>query len=179
VSDASRSQAIYLGRFVKAFGVKGELKFLRSDDFWRDALQSQLLEMRRVGEDGVVETGPVKIERARPHGGNYVVKLEGVETRTDAEQEIGGELFVPREELDVEPPNEERPFQVLGLTVKTEEGGLVGRIRSVIYSAAHPIYDVEGEEGDVMIPAVPEFVVARDDEAGVITIRPIPGLLDG
>jgi hypothetical protein len=31
----------------------------------------------------------------------------------------------------------------------------------------------------VLIPAVPAFVVARDEEKGEITIKPIPGLLDG
>jgi hypothetical protein len=40
------------------------------------------------------------------------------------------------------------------------------------------VYVVDLDEGEVMIPAVPEFVVARDNETGVITIRPIPGLLE-
>jgi hypothetical protein len=31
----------------------------------------------------------------------------------------------------------------------------------------------------VLIPAVPAFVVGRDEERGEITIRPIPGLIDG
>lgn len=175
----SRSSTIYLGRFVKPFGLKGELKFVGSDDFWSDVLLSQRLELRRLAEDGAVERGRAKIERSRPHGDYYVVKLEGVETRTDAESEIGGELFIDSDKLDVDPPEVELPFQVVGLTVKTEDGRVLGRIRSVIFSAAHPVYDVESEDGDVMVPAVPEFVVSRDDEAGVVTIRPIPGLLEG
>ena len=88
-------------------------------------------------------------------------------------------MFIDVDNLDVDPPKVELPFQVVGLTVKTEDGRELGQIRSVIFSAAHPVYNVEGEDGEVMIPAVPEFVVSRDDEAGVVTIRPIPGLLDG
>jgi len=178
VLSTSKPSTIYLGRFVKAFGIKGELKFVGSDDFWRDALNSQRLELRRLVDGGGVESGRAMIKSLRPHGNNYVVKLEGVESRTDAELEVGGELFIDYDNLDVDPPDEERPFQVVGFTVKTEDGRFVGRIRSVIFSSAHPVYDVEGEDGDVMIPAVPEFVVSKDKEAGVVTIRPIPGLLD-
>jgi len=174
----SRESTIYLGRFVKAFGIKGELKFVGSDDFWRDALKSQRLELRRTVDGGGVEIAPATIVSLRPHGNHYIVRLEGVKSRTDAELEVGGELFIDGDNLDVDLPEEELPFQLVGLTVKTEEGRVVGRIRSVIFSAAHPVYDVEGEDGDVMIPAVPEFVVEKDKEAGVVTIRPIPGLLD-
>jgi 16S rRNA processing protein RimM len=179
VLGTSRTSAIYLGRFVKAFGIKGELKFVGSEDFWDDALRSQRLEVRGPTDDGAVERRPIKIERSRPHGNNYVVKLDGVDDRDGAEQEIGGELFVDSDTLDVDLPDKELPYQVVGLTVKTEDGEVVGRIRSVIFSAAHPVYDVEGPDGgDVMIPAVSEFVVKKDEEAGEITIRPIPGLLD-
>jgi 16S rRNA processing protein RimM len=179
VLTASRSSEVYLGRFVKAFGIKGELKFVGSDDFWYDALQSKQLELRRLVEDGGVERSSVTIQRSRPHGVHYVVKVAGVENRTDAELQVGGELFIDGDKIDVDPPDVELPYQVVGLTVRTEDGRELGRIRSVIFSAAHPVYDIEGEAADVMVPAVPEFVVERDDDAGVITIRPIPGLLDG
>jgi 16S rRNA processing protein RimM len=175
--DASRVTSIYLGRFVKAFGIKGELKFVGSDDFWSEALRSRRLELRRLSESGDVERRPIKVEHSRPHGNNLVVKLEGIEDRNGAEGEVGGELFVDGDNLDVDLPDRELPFQVIGLTVKTEDGRVLGRIRSVIHSAAHPVYDVEGDEGDVMIPAVSEFVVARDYDAKEVIIRPIPGLL--
>ncbi|MGD8412744.1 MAG: ribosome maturation factor RimM [Candidatus Latescibacterota bacterium] len=179
VLTAARPKEIFLGRFVKPFGIKGELKFVGSDDFWYDALGSRRLELRRIVDDGGVERRAVTIVAVRPHGSHYVVRVEGVESRNDAEHEVGGELFIDSDKIDVDPPKEERPYQVVGLTVRTEDGKELGRIRSVIFSAAHPVYDVSGDEGDVMIPAVPEFVISKDDEAGVITIRPIPGLLDG
>jgi 16S rRNA processing protein RimM len=175
---ASSTSSIYLGQFAKAFGIKGELKFVGSDNFWPDTLRSKRLELRRLVEGGV-ERGSVDILDVRPHGNHYVVRLVGVESRTDAEDQVGGELFIDVDNLDVDPPDVELPFQVVGLTVKTEDGRELGQITSVTFSAAHPVYNVEGEDGEVMIPAVPEFVVSRDDEAGVVTIRPIPGLLDG
>lgn len=175
---APRESSVFLGRFVKPFGIKGELKFVGSDDFWPEALGSKKLELRRPVENGF-ESGPVPIERIRPHGNHFVVKLEGVDDRNGAELQVGGELFLDSEDLDVPLPDYELPFQVLGLTVRTEENRVIGRVASVMYSAAHPVYVVDGENGEVLIPAVPEFIVSRDEPAGEIVIRPIDGLLDG
>lgn len=173
----STDTTIFLGCFAKAFGIKGEIKFVGSDNFWPDVLGSARLEMRQL-IDGNVESREPRIETFRPHGNHFVVKLEGVDTRADAEAEIGTEVFIDTADLDVDLPARELPFQIVGFTVKTEDGREIGRVRSVIFSAAHPVYDIESDTGDSMVPAVPEFVVSRDDEAGVVTIRPIPGLLD-
>lgn len=169
---------LYLGRFVKPFGIRGELKFVASDDFWPEVLSSRELVVQREDGDAVTRRG-VSVERFRPHGGAFVVKLEDVETRNDAEGEVGGELTVDLDRLDVDLPGESRPFQVVGRVVKLEDGRVVGRVTSVVYSSAHPVYEVTGDEGVSLIPAVPEFIVEHDGEDGEITIRPIPGLIDG
>ncbi len=132
----------------------------------------QLLEGETARRD------PVRVERMRPHGGHFVVKIEGIDDRNAAEAIAGAELFVDAENLDVEPPDEERPFQVIGRAVRLENGREIGTVASVMYSAAHPVYVVEGPDGEVLIPAVDEFVVGHDEESGAITIRPIPGLVD-
>ena len=173
-----RATRVFIGRFVKPFGLKGDLKFVGSDDFWPDVLNSKRLELRRPLEDGV-ESGPALIEKIRPHGKHFVVKLEGVDDRDGAELQVGGELFIDTGDLDVDLPDWELPYQVLGLTIKTEDGCVVGDLKSVMFSSAHPVYIVEGENGEVMIPAVPEFIVSRDEQAGEIVIRTIEGLLDG
>jgi 16S rRNA processing protein RimM len=169
---------IYLGKFVKAFGIKGELKFLASDDFWEAVLGSNELEVERL-EDGRPQRRSIRVESSRPHGGTYVVKLEGIVDRNDAEREVGGEVYVGLERLDVALPDYTLPYQVIGLEVALEDGRSLGTVESVVFSAAHDVYEVSGEEGVVLIPAIPEFIVARDDERGRITVRPIPGLIDG
>ena len=168
---------IFLGRFVKAFGLRGELKFVASEDFWADVLDSKRLELKWLeGED--VNTGPAHITRYRAHGTHFVVELKGVNSRTEAEASVGTELFVDVSRLDVDLPAGDRPFQLVGRSVRLESGRVLGTIRSVMFSAAHPVYVVEGTDGEVLVPAVDEFLVARDEETGDITIRPIPGLID-
>ena len=44
------TERIHLGRFVKAFGIRGELKLYTSDDFWPEALDSQALFIARESD---------------------------------------------------------------------------------------------------------------------------------
>ncbi len=169
---------LFLGRFVKAQGLRGELKLYASDDFWYEVLESKELWLEHPHADDV-ERRPVRIESSRPHQAQYVVKLEGVDDRTQAEAEVGGNLFVDLTRLDVELPDRILPFQVIGSVVRTEDGRVIGRVSNVLHSSAQEVYEVTGETGAVLIPAVPAFIVGRDTERGEITVRPIPGLLDG
>jgi 16S rRNA processing protein RimM len=181
VSSLQRGEGdrdIYLGRIVKAFGIRGEVKFVASDDYWDGVLASGALALRWVAEDGVEET-PVRVEAARPHAGALLLKLDGVDDRDAAEAEVGRELFIDRARMDVPPPESERPFQVMGRRVLLEDGEEIGRVTAVLPSAAHVVYEVTGPRGVVLIPGVPQFIVARDEAGGTLTVRPIPGLLDG
>jgi 16S rRNA processing protein RimM len=168
---------IFLGRFVKAFGIRGELKLYASPDFWMEALASQRLFVAREGDEG---RRSVVVEYAQAHQKQYIVKLEGIEERNDAEQEVGADLFIDMQEPDVKLPDYELPFQVMGMHVKTEDGRDLGHITDVIASPGQNVYEVTaGNGGKVLIPAVDAFIVARNFDDGEMTVRPIPGLLDG
>jgi len=177
VPNPSPETGIYLGRLVKAFGIKGEIKFVGSEDFWIDVLRSQNLYMQQL-VDGRVEKRDVRVDRFRPHGLNVVIRIEGVDDRDAAEAIVGSEFFIEESQIDVDLPPDELPYQVVGRTVRLEDGREIGTITSVIFSAAHPVYEVRGDEGVVLIPAIPQFVVGRDEGNSEITIRPIPGLID-
>lgn len=168
---------VHLGRFVKAFGIKGELKLYASDDFWAEAFNSQALFIAR--ESDPENERSVALEYGKPHGGQYIVKIEGVDDRNDAEELVGEDLFVDTTELDVPLPERERPHQAIGMTVKTDDGRILGKITNVMFGAAQSVYEVTSDEGKIaLIPAVPAFVVSRDEVKREIVIRVIPGLID-
>jgi|GEM_PF-602102 len=171
-------QPIYLGRIVKAFGIRGELKFVGSDDFWVGVLESKRIYLQKL-VDGEVEHRDLELRSYRPHGGCYVMKIAGIDDRNAAEREVGSEFFIDSDAIDVDLPDRELPFQVIGATIQLEGGRRLGVVRSMVFSSAHPVYGVETEDGEVLVPSVPEFIVSRDDAERIITIRPIPGLIDG
>lgn len=168
---------IYLGRIVKAFGIRGELKFHPSDDFWEEVLESRKLELYSE-RSGKTTKLPFELVEKRPHGRSYVVKLKGIDDRNRAEELVGSELFVDEEVLDVALPHALLPFQVVGMTVKDEAGNVLGRVARIVYSAAHDVYEVERNGATFMVPAIPEFIVNVNEDEGEMTIRPLPGLIE-
>ena len=172
------TERIHLGRFVKAFGIRGELKLYTSDDFWPEALNSQVLFIAR--ESDPENERSVVLERSQAHGGQYIVKIEGVDDRNDAEEMVGEDLFVDGNQLDVPLPERERPHQAMGMSVRTDDGRHLGNITNVLFGPEQSVYEVTSDQGKIaLIPAVPAFVVSRDDEKKEIVIRVIPGLIDG
>lgn len=168
---------IFLGRIGRAFGIRGELKFHPSDDFWENVLHSKHLRLHTQSDEESSER-PVAFHNTRAHGKYYVVRMEGIEDRNAAEALVGCEIFIEPDRIDVELPDHVLPYQIIGMTVESDEGENLGEVTSVVYSAAHDLYQVTGEKGEFLVPAVPEFVVSIDSDSRTMVVKPLPGLIE-
>ena len=92
-----------------------------------------------------------------------MLRFAGVSTREQAASLTGRELWLPRAML---PPLGAGEFYVedlLGCQVEDSEGRVLGSVRSVYWNGAHDVMVIsDGERGERLIPAVPEFIVAVD-----------------
>jgi len=105
--------------------------------------------------------------------------LEGVDTRTRAEELAGQQVLGDRRRFPRLPPGEYYWFQVLGLPVVNEaDGALLGYLDHIIPTPGHDVYAVRQGEREVLLPAVEEVIVEINLEAGVIKVLPPPGLLE-
>jgi 16S rRNA processing protein RimM len=164
-----------LGSIVKAVGLKGELKLLPSPDFWIEALDLDGLDLVSVDD---IHRG-VRVERYRPKGNTYIIKLTGIESRDDAEPAVGSRLDVSTDSLtDEDLPGDLRPFQVMGAEVRLKNGDPAGTVVDMLIGPAQKCLIVEADNGRRAIPLVPEVVVETDLDGGVIVIDPPDGLLD-
>ena len=68
--------------------------------------------------------------------------------------------------------------QIEGLEVRTESGEVLGVVAEVLFTGANAVLVVRGPRGEVLIPKTEGVVQRIDPDAGVITVRPLPGLLD-
>ena len=64
---------------------------------------------------------------------------------------------------------------IIGSSVLDEDGAEVGKLCEVLETPAHRVYVVKGEK-EHLIPAIPEFVMSTDAEAGIIRVRLIEGM---
>jgi 16S rRNA processing protein RimM len=67
---------------------------------------------------------------------------------------------------------------VMGLTVLDQEGAVVGHVRDVLKLPAHDVYVIERHGGKILIPAVREFILSIDPEAGILRVHLIEGMVE-
>ncbi len=154
---------ITIGRIVGTFGLKGFIKVWPDTDF-----------PERFGEGRVVflEGEPKKIVGCRWHKTQVRIRLEGFTKIGQAETVIGKDLTVPASDKPELEPGEYMVSDLIGLKVYDESGRLLGSLDEVIPAPAADIYRI----GDMMVPAVSEFIREVDLKARRMILRLIPGM---
>ncbi|HYM80030.1 MAG TPA: ribosome maturation factor RimM [Candidatus Limnocylindria bacterium] len=122
-------------------------------------------------------TRTLALETARPAHDRMIVRFAGIESREAAAALTLGELWAEREQLPDPGPGVAYTFELIGLTVQTVEGRVLGVLEEVITTAAHPVYRVRGDR-ELLIPAVAPFLKHVDLTAGRITVELPAGLED-
>ena len=67
---------------------------------------------------------------------------------------------------------------LIGLTVRTPDGRILGPVREVMWGSANDNLIVVAPAGEVLIPFIEDVILAVDIPGATITIEPIEGLLD-
>lgn len=163
-------EKIKIGKIVNVVGLKGEVKVYNYSD------SSQVYE-----ETPEIYVGKnlTKIEKVRMQKNMVVLKLEGVNDRDAAEKLRGNELFITEDDLPELPEGQFYVRDLIGMTVKEEEGNVLGKVTDVIQNTAQDIFEIERENGKtILIPKVDQFVLNIDGDSREITVRLIDGLLD-
>ena len=161
----AKQRYIDAGRIVNTHGVRGEVKI----EVWLDSAET-LKGFRRLFLQGEEK----KLLSARVHKGFVIAMLEGVEDVNAAMALKGRTVQIDREDAKLE----KGAFflqDILGASVVDESGHEIGRLSEVLELPGHRVYVVKGET-EHMIPAVPEFVLNTDADAGVLTVRLIEGM---
>ena len=120
---------------------------------------------------------PHKIIKASVYKDTVIATLDGIDTVEKAEALKTKTVFADRDSV---PRGEGEVFlaDIIGLSViDADTGRVYGRVTDVQQSPASYIYTVRTDSGDVLFPAVKEFIKEIDIERGVV-IRPIPGFFD-
>lgn len=156
-----------MGRVVKAYGVRGEVKMVCFADSWEPF---QALSHVWVGP----QAGPfqsVGLEGAREQDRAVVLKLAGVQTRESAARLVGYEVAIPRAEAPSPPAGLFYHYDILGLQVVEGERSL-GTVCEILETPAHDIYVVHGPVGEWMLPASRAHIRRIDLVARRIEIEP-------
>jgi 16S rRNA processing protein RimM len=118
------------------------------------------------------------IERSRADHDQWILKLNGLGSRNDDEA-LRGELLEAADN-DVLRDDDESYFvhELIGLRVVTTTGRELGSISEVLQTGANDVYVVKGERGETLVPVIGEVIEEIDVLGGLVSITPLPGMLD-
>lgn len=152
---------LLIGEITKPQGVQGELK-LRPITCDPSRFENMNYAFLKEGEG--YRRVNIRVRRA---GADAVfLRMEGVNTRNDAEEMRGTMLYIDRAhavELD-----EDSTFicDLMGLKGVLTDGGEIGKIIDVMQPGGNDVYVFKGKRGEVLVPALKSVVVKVDLAAG-------------
>lgn len=164
---------IYLecAKILNTHGVRGVVKA----ESWCDTpavLASLKTVYLRTGD----AYAPVPVLGASVSGRFVLLTLSGITNVEQAAPLKGKVLYAHRDDIPLR-PGEMLRVDMIGLPVTDADTGRVyGTLRAVDDAAAGTLYTVATPGGDVLLPAVPQFV--KEVTPDGIRITPIPGFFD-
>jgi 16S rRNA processing protein RimM len=160
---------IRIGKIVRAFGIKGELKVALKTDIplERFKLNQPLMLQHEHFSQEVVISG------FRIHQNHGLLKLDGFESINDVLDFVGADIM-----MTIETDDEVRVafFDLVDCDV-VENQITIGKVIEVLDMPAHPVLKILTPTKTIMIPYVDAFVVDVDQKNKIIHIKSIEGLL--
>jgi 16S rRNA processing protein RimM len=169
---------VTVGRIGRPHGLRGDVVIgVRTDEpELRFAVGSQL-------DTDPADVGPLTVAGMRWHSGALVVRFAGVKDR-DAAAALGGTWLSVDSGTLAAPadPDEFRDHDLIGLSVRTADGTVVGTVEDVLHHgqdvlAVRPPGGTGGT-GEILVPFVKAIVTEVDVAAGRLVIDPPAGLLN-
>ena len=155
------------GQIVNTHGIRGEVKIVP----WCDSPEFL------CGFDTLyIDEAPIRLRAARPHKGNVLAALEGVDTVEGAMALKGKTVHIDRADVTL-PQGRHFLADLIGLrVVDADSGAELGVLTEVLTPPAHQVYLVKGPQGERLIPAVEEFIVETNVDGGYLRVRLIEGM---
>lgn len=157
---------IEIGGIARAHGIRGEVVIVTHDP---DSALLGELETIYVGGE------PKKITGARSTHRGWLVALDGIATRTDAERLKGQPVEVEREVLELD-EGEVLLDDLIGCKVVTVDGAPWGEIVEIESGGLQDRLVIHQGDVERMLPLVDELVPGIDIAQGIVTVAPPEGL---
>jgi 16S rRNA processing protein RimM len=174
MSQSGKDPCIEIGRVARAQGIRGEIRV----DSWTDWPERFLAGGSIFIQPSAGEGAWHQVVRTRLQGRTVILKLAGVDDRDQADMLRGAVLKIKNSDR---PPLHDGQYyirDVIGLTVRTEDGRVIGKINDVLKMPAQDLYVVTGSGREILIPAVRQIIKKIDVEAGVMVVDPVEGLVE-
>lgn len=169
-----KEECFYLGKIAKKFSFKGEvLIYLDTDEPEQyDKMESVFVEFNK-------NLVPFFIENSSIHKGDFLrVKFEDVDSEQDVDELIGCHIYLPLSMLPKLEGNKFYFHEVIGFEVIDERLGNIGKIVSINDSTAQPLFEIDFQGKEILIPMIDHFIIEVNRKEKKILLKTPEGLVD-
>jgi 16S rRNA processing protein RimM len=165
---------IAVGRITKSVGLKGELSVAMLTDT-PDRFEKMRSAWIGTDEAHAVKLAVLGVRQTRTVA---VLKLEGIDSRTAADEKRGQLLFVAAKDAVVPKKGSYFIHEIIGMSVETESGEVIGTVLEVMKYPANDVWVVSKGQKEYLIPAIKDVIRRVDVQRRVVVIHPLEGLLE-
>jgi 16S rRNA processing protein RimM len=157
------SRRLAVAVVTKPHGIRGELRLKCLGDDPSVLLNLDKVYLSKDNDDAR------EIKKAWHAGQDIVcIAMDGIESRNDAEELRGMELYMDADESDLE-EGTYYVFDLIGCDVHDENGAKLGKVTDVLKHGAADVYVVKGKR-NFMMPALKRVLINVDTQSKVIVI---------
>ena len=166
-------QFLQVGVFANTHGLRGEIKVYPTTD---DVRRFDMLIGKTVYLDAKKGRLPAEVSSVRYFKNMVILKFKGMDNINDVEPHKGCPILVDRE--NAVPLEEDEYFvaDLIGLSVVTDEGRLLGTLKDVLQTGANDVYVVKGETKEYLLPVIRQCVLDINLDEGRVLVHMMDGL---
>lgn len=169
-----KPEYITIGRLGRPRGVSGEIYIIPATDDPARFVDLTKLTVVKQGERREIE-----IKKVVLIGGKPVVTLAGITSREAASRLTNLSIEIPFDQIRPLEDGRYYQFDLVGCKILATDGTELGTLEEVLFYPANELYRIKSKRfGEVLLPAVDQFIERIDIENKEIIITPPKGLFD-
>ncbi|MDG1504024.1 MAG: ribosome maturation factor RimM [Flavicella sp.] len=169
-----KEDCFYLGRIVRKHSFRGEV-VLKLDTDEPELYQEMESVFVNIGNNMI----PFFIKDSLLQKGNQLrVNFETIQSEADADALLKAGVYLP---LSMLPKLTGKKFyfhEIIGFAAEDVAYGAIGTVTGVNDSSAQPLFEIEEEGMQILVPMIDDFIVKIDREQQKILLKTPAGLLD-
>ena len=164
---------VRIGECVKLHGVKGELVVRLIRGIYVEDIDAEFMHFELDG--GLV---PFKIKSIRPKNDtDILVSFYDAERESTISRMISSYVYVENDDLNTKTDFSEELNSLTGWLAKDTKAGELGRITDVIEITNNPLFVIDHDGEELLVPANDDLVEDIDEENSVLTLNLPEGLI--
>ncbi len=165
---------ITIGKAIKPFGVKGEMKIAPMTDFpgrFKDL--GRVFLVSPAGKEIVCTVKSVRYAGEVP-----LLFFDGYDSPEKAKALNGWLVKIPEEEAVPLPEGQYYRYELIGMEVLSESGEKLGAIVDIFETGSNDVYVMKRGRKEIYLPATKEVIKQVDRKARQMVIHLMAGLMD-